>query len=99
MIIEDLMAEVDNETKNEADAQASFEKSVAIANKLLDDLEAKKTSLEDAIAKRKKEKTDEDKDKKANEGDLDAEKKFKAGIKTDCDYMLEKHDERFKYRE
>jgi len=66
---------------------------------LLDDLKAKKTSLEEAIAKRKKEKTDENKDKKANNGDLTASKKFKSGIETDCDYMLDKHDERFKYRQ
>merc|ERR1719491_256317 len=99
MIIEDLMAEVENETTNEKDAQLSYEKADAIANKLLDDLEAKKTSLEEAIAKRKKEKTDEEKDKKANDSDLDVAKKFKKSIKEDCDYMLEKHDERFKYRQ
>jgi DNA repair exonuclease SbcCD ATPase subunit len=98
MIIEDLNDEVTNETENEKEAQLSYEKSLATAEQLLSDLKAKKVSLEEAIAKRKKEKTDENKDKKANEDDLATQVKTKDGLKEDCDYMLAKHDERRDYR-
>jgi len=98
MIIEDLNDEVTNETENEAEAQRSYEKSLATAEQLLSDLKAKKTSLEEAIAKRKKEKTDENKDKKANEDDLATQVKTKDGLEEDCDYMLDKHDERRDFR-
>jgi len=98
MIIEDLQSEVKNETKNEADAQSSFEAALKAAEKLLEDLNAKKVSLEQAIAKRKKEKLAENKDKKSNEGDLDDQKKEMKSIKTDCDYMVSKYTERAKYR-
>lgn len=99
MIIEDLQAEIANEIKAEEAAQLAFEKALATAEKLLEDLEAKKISLEEAIAERKKEKADEEKDKKANEKDLDAQKKEKESIKEDCDYMIEKYTERREYRE
>merc|ERR1719389_51382 len=99
MIIEDLEMEISNGIKNEASAQESFEEALATAEKLVEDLEAKKTSLEEAIAKRKEEKTDEEKDKKANEKDLKAQEDEKASIETDCDYMIEHYKERRKYRD
>jgi hypothetical protein len=99
MIIEDLEMEITNEVKAEEEAQLAFEKALAIAEKLVEDLEAKKVSLEEAIAKRKKEKTEEKADKKDNEKDLDAQKKKKKEIKEDCDYMIEKYEERRGYRE
>jgi len=98
MIIEDLQAEIKNETKNEADAQTSFEAALKAANKLLEDLNATKVSLEQAIAKRKKEKLTETKTKKSNEGDLADQQKEMKSIKTDCDYMMSKYTERAKYR-
>lgn len=99
MVIEDLTAEVANETTSEEASQLSFEKALAAAEKLVEDLTAKKVSLEEAIAKRGKEKTAEKKDQKANEGDLDAQEKEKASIETDCDYMISKYEERRGYRE
>jgi len=99
MVIEDLTAEVANETTSEADAQLTFEKALASAEKLVEDLTATKVSLEGAIAKRQGEKTSENKDKKSNEGDLSDQKKEKTSIKKDCDYMIAKYEERRKYRE
>merc|ERR1719335_575474 len=59
MIIEDLEMEISNGIKNEEKAQLAFEEALAVAEKLVEDLEEKKTSLEEAIAKRKSEKKDE----------------------------------------
>merc|ERR1719453_1234208 len=60
MITEDLEAEVANGVKAEADAQSSYEKALAAANKLVDDLEAKKTSLGSAKSKANGDKNLED---------------------------------------
>merc|ERR1719476_635537 len=99
MIIQDLEAEVANEVKAEEEAQLAFEEALAAAEKVLEELEAKKVNLETLIAKRKKEQTEEEKDKKSNEKDLAAQKKAKDDIKEDCDYMIKKYTERRKYRE
>jgi hypothetical protein len=97
-IIEDLEAEVSNGIKSEEGAQLSFEEALADANKLLKDLNAKKVSLEKAIAKAEDDKLTETKDKEAREGDLADQTQKKDDMKEDCDYMIEKHDERRDYR-
>merc|ERR1719162_132097 len=99
MIIEDLEAEVANGITDEAGAQTSYEKAKAAADQLVKDLKAKKVSLEEAISKRKGEKVAEEADQTANEGDLKDQNDEMAGIKTDCDYMIEKYEERRGYRE
>mmetsp|Transcript_101298 Transcript_101298/g.160180 ORF Transcript_101298/g.160180 Transcript_101298/m.160180 type:complete len:307 (-) Transcript_101298:19-939(-) len=99
MLIEDVKAEISNEIKAEEEAQVTYEKALAAAEKLLEELKTKKVNLEEAIAKRKKEKVDEEADLKDNEADLEEQKKEKDAIKEDCDYMLEKYSERMKYRE
>lgn len=88
MIIEDLRDEVTNARKDEVTAQTEYEKAMATAEKLKDELLGKKVNLEDAIAKRGKEKTDEEEDKKENIADKDAELKYKAEIKPDCDWII-----------
>merc|ERR1712232_1475052 len=58
MVIEDLEAEIANSIKDEESAQLAFEKALAAAEKLLEELEARVVSLEEKIAKRKEEKVD-----------------------------------------
>jgi len=99
MLIEDLQAEVKNEVEAEKEAQISFEKTLASAEQLMQDLEAKKVSLEQAVAQRSAEKTSEDNDKNDNTVDLDDQTKQKKAIQADCDFMLEKYTERRKHRD
>merc|ERR1719253_1165173 len=81
MIIEDLEAEAKNGVKDEVSGQTEYEKSMANAHSLRKALVAKKVNLEDAIAKRGKDKTDENKDMKINNEDKDAKIKFQSEIK------------------
>merc|ERR1719263_1884537 len=71
-IIEDLADELANEKKAEAKSQEEYEAEMATAQKLVDDLEEKKVTLEGIIAKRKEDKEEENKDMKANNKDRDA---------------------------
>merc|ERR1719486_675344 len=50
MIKEDLEDEISNGVKNEEETQAKFEEQLGDANKLLEELRAKKTNLEQAIS-------------------------------------------------
>lgn len=87
-IIEDLQDEVANGKKAEAKSQMEFEEEMATADKLLKDLEAKKTTLKDIIAKRNSDKEEENKDKEANSDDKDAEVSYNEKIKPDCDWII-----------
>merc|ERR1719503_31746 len=60
---------------------------MATAQKLYDDLEEKKVTLEGIIAKRKE-------DKEENNKDRDAELKYKSEIKPDCDWIMKAFDQR-----
>merc|ERR1719386_356933 len=93
-IIEDLADELANEKKAEAKSQAEYEEEMATAQKLYDDLEEKKVTLEGIIAKRKEDKEEENKDMKENNKDRDAELKYKSEIKPDCDWILKAFDQR-----
>merc|ERR1719217_943534 len=93
-IIEDLADELANEKKAEAKSQEEYEAEMATAQKLVDDLEEKKVTLEGIIAKRKEDKEEENKDMKANNKDRDAELKYEAKIKPDCDWILKAFDQR-----
>jgi len=64
------------------------------AQDLMDDLTAKKTSLEDIIAKRNEERSEEIKDHGENNKDRDAELAYQAKIKPDCDWILKNFDGR-----
>jgi len=93
-IIEDLNDELANEKKAEAESQADYEKEMDTAQKLYDELEEKKVNLENIIAKRKEDKEEETKDMKENNKDRDAELKYEAKIKPDCDWILKAFDQR-----
>jgi peptidoglycan hydrolase CwlO-like protein len=93
-IIEDLQDELANEKKAEAKSQEEYEAEMATAQKLVDDLEEKKVTLEGIIAKRKEDKEEENKDMKANNKDRDAELAYQAKIKPDCDWILKAFDQR-----
>jgi len=67
---------------------------LATAEKLEADLKEKKVTLEGIIAKRIEDKKEENKDMKENNGDRDAELKYEAKIKPDCDWILKAFDQR-----
>merc|ERR1719217_1487570 len=93
-IIEDLADELANEKKAEAKSQEEYEAEMETAQKLYDDLEEKKVTLEGIIAKRKEDKEEETKDMKENNKDRDAELAYKAKITPDCDWILKAFDQR-----
>jgi hypothetical protein len=99
MIIEDLQNEIADGVKGEVSAQTEYEKSVAAAMKLKEELVAKKVNLETAIAKHKKERSEEEQDMKTNTADKDAELKYKGEIKPDCDWIIKSFKERATARE
>lgn len=97
MIIEDLEAEISNGIKEEASSQISFEKDLAAAKKLLEDLGIKKENLESDKAKTRKKQENEEEDKADNKVDLTTNEEYlkgPKGIKPDCDWMLSSFDER-----
>merc|ERR1719409_165579 len=83
-----------NKDRDEAKSQEEYEAEMATAQKLVDDLTEKKVTLEGIIAKRKEDKEEENKDMKANNKDRDAELKYEAKIKPDCDWILKAFDQR-----
>jgi hypothetical protein len=84
--------------RNEEAAVAEFEKNLKAAKKLKKELEEKKTSLEDTIANRKQDKTDEEESLKLNTDDRDDELKYQAEIKPDCEWIIGAFAERAKKR-
>lgn len=99
MIKEDLEDEIKNGIKNEALAQQAYEKQVDAANALIDDLKAKKTNLEEDLAKQEEAKLDEENDMKDNKADLETNIEEKESITEDCDWMIEHFEERKKKRD
>merc|ERR1719486_1578595 len=97
-IIEDLNDELTNEKAAEEKSQAEFEKELATAEKLVEDLTEKKVTLEGIIAKRQEDKKEENLDMKENNKDRDAELKYQAKIKPDCDWILKAFDQRAEAR-
>jgi len=93
-IIEDLQDEVSNAQKDEAKGQTDYDGEMDTANTLVKDLTSKQKSLEDMIAKRKSEKTDENKDMKENNKDRDSEITYKDKITPDCDWIKKNFDGR-----
>jgi len=93
-IIEDLADELANEKKAEAKSQAEYEAELATAQKLLNDLKAKKVTLEGIIAKREEDKEEENKDMKENNKDRDAELAYQGKITPDCDWIIKAFDQR-----
>merc|ERR1719486_1782642 len=93
-IIEDLNDELADEKKAEAKSHMEYEEEMATAQKLLDDLNEKKVTLEGIIAKREEDKEEENKDMKENNVDRDDELDYKAKITPDCDWILKAFDQR-----
>jgi chromosome segregation ATPase len=93
-IIEDLHDELSNEKKSEAKSQSEFEEELDTAEKLVEDLEEKKVTLEGIIAKRIEDKKDENTDMTENNKDRDDELAYKAKITPDCDWILKAFDQR-----
>jgi len=98
-LIEDLNEEVKNGMADEAAAQLEYEKLLKAAEDLKTSLEDKKVNLEDMIATRKEEKSDEEQLKLSNEGDLKDERDYKASIKTDCDWIIGAFEQRASKRQ
>merc|ERR1719245_2831705 len=94
MLIEDLNDEIKNDMQAEEAAQLKYEKLIDEANALRAKLVTKKTSLDDAIAKRSGERTDEQDDKKNNEDDLKDEVTYKESITDDCDFIIRTFEKR-----
>lgn len=99
MIKEDLEDEIKNGIKNEIAAQEAYEKQVAAANTLLDNLTKKETNLEEDKAKQEQAVLDEKEDMKNNKNDLTTNGEKKDAITEDCDWMIENFEERKKKRE
>merc|ERR1719486_1093643 len=94
MIKEDLEDEISNGVKDEEETQAKFEEQMGNANKLLDDLRAKKTNLEQAISDTNTEIDESEVVKEDTQGLLKEEKDYLASIKPDCDWILNSFTER-----
>jgi hypothetical protein len=88
MLIEDLNDEIRNAMKDEESAQLAFEKAKAAAEKLREELIAKKVSLEEQIAEHTEEKAEEKAKKATNEALLKDELDYKASITPDCDWII-----------
>jgi len=88
MIIEDLNDEIKNGMTAEEQAQLAFEKQLATAEALQEDLEKKVVTLDGQIAKKDKDLTDEKKDLDNNKEDLKKELDYKKEIEPDCDWII-----------
>jgi hypothetical protein len=99
MLIEDLEDEIKNGLKDEATTQEEHEKEMKKAENLKEELIEKKTNLEDSIAKREEEKSDEHADKGVNLQDKMDENEYKAEIKPDCDWIIKSFTDRHNARE
>merc|ERR1719387_1436903 len=86
MIKEDLEDEISNGVKNEEETQAKFEEQLGDANKLLEELRAKKTNLEQAISDTNTQIDENEVKKEDLQGMLKEEKDYLASIKPDCDW-------------
>merc|ERR1719375_1291255 len=94
MIKEDLEDEISNGVKTEEETQAKFEEQLGSANKLLDELRAKKTNLEQSISDTNTEIDEAEVLKEDLQGLLKDEKDYLASIKPDCDWVLNSFAER-----
>merc|ERR1719331_2536626 len=91
---EDLEDEISNGVKTEEETQAKYEETLGNANKLLDELRAKKTNLEQSISDTNTEIDENEVVKEDTQGLLKEEKDYLASIKPDCDWILNAFTER-----
>jgi len=97
-LMEDLNQGIKDQVRAEGQAQLDYEKAKAAAEKLLEDQNAEKVRLENAIAARGTDKENEETDKTNNEEELTQAQQVHDDMKTDCDYMLEHFTKRAEYR-
>jgi len=94
MLIEDLQDEIKNGIKEEGETQLEYEAEMKAAKKLKEELIEKKVNLEETIAKREEDKSDEHADMSKNTGEKMDELDYKAKIKPDCDWIIGSFKER-----
>mmetsp|Transcript_45087 Transcript_45087/g.107153 ORF Transcript_45087/g.107153 Transcript_45087/m.107153 type:complete len:714 (+) Transcript_45087:61-2202(+) len=94
VIIEDLHEELRTSKSEEAAAQLAYEEGMQAALKLEGELNTTKVNLEEAIADRTVEKTDEEGYLQDNEKALKEEENYKEEIEPDCDWIIGAFDER-----
>jgi len=87
MLIEDLQLEMKAARKEDAEAQASYERGRAAAKEMLDAQMAKKTSKEEKLAELEEQIYDTEKHKSQSASDLGAEKDLKKTLLKDCSWV------------
>jgi len=98
-IIEDLQSELSTGKSSEEAAQVDYEKRMAIAEKLEQELNSTKTSLDTQIALREGQKDEEDDALEENEGLLGDQDTELSSIKPACDSILANLEERRRKRD
>jgi len=97
-IIEDLQSELSDAKKGEEDAQVDFEKQLAAAEALQEELTEREVSLEQTIANRRSDLQDETGRKTGHESDRDALAKTRSDITPGCDFYIKNQAERRRQR-
>jgi hypothetical protein len=93
-LIEDLGGEIRVSTKDEASAQLAFEKALAAAEKLTEELQDKVVVLEGIVAETQQQRTDETTLKTGNEANKTSTTEYEKKIKPDCDWIIGAFEER-----
>jgi len=88
MIVEDLNDEIKNDMKAEEQTQLEFETQLQAAEKLSAQLVEKKINLEQMIAKRSEEKSEEENTMANNKADLKDAIDYKQKISPDCNWII-----------
>lgn len=99
MIAQDLNDEIRNDMKAEESAQLEYEKQMAAAATLRQNLIDKKTNLETMIANRMDEKSAEELERTNNQQALSDKQDYKQTITPDCDWILKAFAERSQKRD
>jgi len=94
MITEELKDEIESDTKEEAAAQAQFDRQMNAAKELRAELDRKRIHLGKLIADRESDRDDEQELQKENEAGLKDEQDYQTSIKPDCDWIIRAFAER-----
>jgi len=94
MLIEDLQDEIKTGIKDEGSAQAEYEKQVAAAEKLVEDLKEKKVNLKTDKSTTEDNLEDENSLMEDNKEELGSKEDYKKEIEPRCDWMLDSFEER-----
>jgi len=99
MIIEDLKDEIKTGVDGEAAAQLDYEKRLAAAKKVQEKLGNKKTNLQETIATRNQELSDEQTKLGENEKSVTNQQKLQSDMKPNCVWIIKNIGERASKRE